>query len=191
MNKKHLYTGLFAIMVIAQIYVPASMIIQKESTLTSGIPYKFKTAPIDPNDPFRGKYITLGFDADRFHVRDDETWQMGETVYVNLDTDSLGYAMIRSISRHDLDDKSDYIKARAGYLTGHGNDILLIEYPMERFYMEESKAYEAEMAYRESQIDTNQVAYAIVRVKAGDAVVEDVLIDGVSVRELVARETKY
>ena len=51
----------FILMVLAQLYVPASMIFQKERVITQGTAYKFRTAPIDPNDPFRGKYITLSF----------------------------------------------------------------------------------------------------------------------------------
>ncbi len=182
MSKKYLYASLFALMLIAQIYVPASMIIKKEGTLAAGTPYKFKTAPIDPNDPFRGKYIILSFAANTVRVDDTKVWEMGETVYVSLGTDSLGYALIKSISRHAPDDGPDYIKAKAGFLSGTGNDILTINYPMDRFYMEESKAYGAELAYTASQTDTNQTAYALVRVKDGDAVIEDVFINEVSVR---------
>jgi hypothetical protein len=51
--------------------------------------------------------------------------------------------------------------------------------------MEESKAYDAELAYRESVIDTTQIAYGLVAVKDGDAVLKDVMIDGVSIGEIV------
>ena len=51
--------------------------------------------------------------------------------------------------------------------------------------MEESKAYEAELTYRQSQRDTTKLTYALVSIKNGDAVLKDVLIDGISIKEIV------
>ena len=66
-----------------------------------------------------------------------------------------------------------------------------IEYPFDRFYMEETKAQAAEDMYRESIIDSTQVAYALVNIRNGEAVIRDVLINGTSVSDLVkARENK-
>jgi uncharacterized membrane-anchored protein len=61
MDRKKILILAFALMVVAQFYVPISMITESEDILSEGTPYKFRTAPIDPNDPFRGKYITLSF----------------------------------------------------------------------------------------------------------------------------------
>ena len=56
--------------------------------------------------------------------------------------------------------------------------------------MEESKAYEAEQIYIENQIDSSKKTYALVSIKNGDAVLKDVLIDGVSIREVVKENRK-
>jgi uncharacterized membrane-anchored protein len=53
---------LFALTCLAQWFVPAQMIYDQEQVLREGKTYHFKTAPIDPSDPFRGKYITLSFE---------------------------------------------------------------------------------------------------------------------------------
>ena len=66
--------------------------------------------------------------------------------------------------------------------------MLAIDYPFDRYYMEESKAYDAELTYRKSQLDTSQIAYALVSIKDGEAVLKDVLINGVSIREIVIKE---
>ncbi|MBD3630847.1 hypothetical protein [Cyclobacterium sp.] len=51
--------------------------------------------------------------------------------------------------------------------------------------MEESKANDAELAYLESQVDSTQAAYAVVRIKEGEAVLKEELINGVTIREIV------
>ena len=57
--------------------------------------------------------------------------------------------------------------------------------------MEETKAQAAEDMYRESIVDSTQVAYALVNIRNGEAVIRDVLINGTSVSDLVkARENK-
>ncbi len=60
-----------------------------------------------------------------------------------------------------------------------------IEYPFDRFYLEESKAPEAERAYWEANRDTTQVAYALVAVKNGHAALKDVMINNKSVIDVV------
>ena len=53
--------------------------------------------------------------------------------------------------------------------------------------MEESKAYNAELAYNESASDTNNITYALVSIRNGNAVVKDVIINGISIVQ-AARE---
>jgi len=48
---------IFALVALAQLYVPAKMVWNQESILEEGTEYKFKTAPVDPNDPFRGNTL--------------------------------------------------------------------------------------------------------------------------------------
>ena len=44
---------------------------------------------------------------------------------------------------------------------------------------------EAESIHRESLRDENQITYALVSIKNGDAVLKDVFIDATSIREIV------
>jgi len=62
---------------------------------------------------------------------------------------------------------------------------LNVEYPFERFYMEESKAPLAESMYWEVSRDTTKITYASVSIQNGRAVLKDVFIGDVSIRELV------
>lgn len=178
----------FVLMVLAQLYVPASMIWTSEDVLASGKAFKFKTAPIDPNDPFRGKYITLRYDIDRIEIPETHDWIEGEPLFVSLDEDPEGFAKIAAISKEKPGVTIDFVSAKVDFITSYEKTELIIEYPFERFYMEESKAYDAELTYRDSQRDSTQTTYALVHIKDGNAVLKDVLIDGIPIRELVKME---
>lgn len=189
MNKKIIYPT-FILMVLVQLYIPSRMIFHNEMVLVSGMEYKFKAAPVDPNDPFRGKYITLSFAENSFQTADTSAWEQGETIYVDLTTDSAGFAKVLDISRTEPMDREDYIKASVSYSVSDTMTMVFIQYPFDRFYMEESKAPEAEITYNESLRDTNQVTYALVLVKKGEAVIKDVMIDDVSIVEIVRERNK-
>lgn len=179
----------FILMVLAQLYVPASMIFQKERVITQGTAYKFKTAPIDPNDPFRGKYITLSFNENAVKVENAAEWNSADQIFVQLTNDSNGYAIIESVTKEQPVNGNDYIKANIDYILTDTLSTIFVRYPFDRFYMEESKAPVAEQVYTEAAIDSNQVAYALVMVREGDAVVRDVVIDGVSIVELAKQRS--
>lgn len=177
---------LFVIVAIAQILVPANMILDKEHIISNGKVYKFKTRPIDPTDAFRGKYIALDFEADVFQTR-DSLWKRGEDIYVYLKTDSLGYVQIQDVSKEVLEYADvEFIMAQAGMYNNYNNK-LFIKYPFDRFYMEEYKAYEAELAVQENQRDSLlDDVYALVYVKNGEAVLKDVSINDMPIKDYVA-----
>lgn len=174
---------IFLIVALLQLAVPGKMILDKENILSLGVPYKFRTAPIDPYDPFRGKYITLDFAADQFDVPNDSSWRTGDVVYVHLGTDSMGFARIKDITRQPpADDNIDYIKSRIRYAY---DERVTIEYSFAQFYMEESQAPRAEMVYRNNRLDTAQVIYALVNVRNGEAALKDVLVNDVPISDVV------
>ncbi|KAF0130083.1 MAG: hypothetical protein FD155_1869 [Bacteroidetes bacterium] len=185
MNSKYSLLIAFILVALAQIYVPIRMILDKEDVLANGTEYKFKTAPVDPVDPFRGKYITLNYEGNTVEIQNEKDWMFGERIYVSLTSDNEGFAQITSVSKEKPKDNQDYIIAKVDFVTDDGSNKLTIFYPFNRYYMEESKALKAEQTYIYAQIDTNQITYALVRIKDGDAVLKDVLIDGISIREIV------
>lgn len=185
MSLKKIILSAFILTVFVQLTVPAKMILDREDILKNGTEYKFRTAPIDPTDPFRGKYITLWYEEDLVEIQTHEKWGQGETVFVLLTTDDDGFAEIRSVAKKEPNSNSEYVKARINYFFQDNSNTIRIDYPFNRYYMEESKAYGAELAYRESQTDTTQTAYALVNIKEGDAVLKDVLINDIPIRELV------
>jgi len=175
-TKKILWIG-FGLMVLLQLWAPASMIFNKESVLKNGKAYKFRSAPVDPNDPFRGKYIVLRPEAASFKPGPTQKWEAGETVYVQVTQDTAGFARIAALHKKMPTPSADIIKATINYVGYDSLKEVFIEWPFERFYMEETKAYEAEKAYIKATADSNQKTYALVKVKNGDAVLQNVFIN--------------
>lgn len=184
MDKKKFLILAFTLMVIAQLYVPFSMVWESESILAAGTLYKFRTAPIDPNDPFRGKYITLNFKDNICNIANDSIWSQGDKAYCILENVN-GFAHIRSLQKSKPEDK-DYLYLTIGYIVTVGNENKAnLVFPFDKFYMEESKAYAAEKIYRERQLDTIHTTYALVYVKNGVGRLSDVKIGDSSIRDLV------
>jgi uncharacterized membrane-anchored protein len=174
--------------VIAQLFIPAQMILNQESVLKTGKAYKFKTQPVDPSDPFKGKYINLNYEIREFETN-DSLWERNQPLYVYLVTDNLGYAKIETVSKSILtNNKNNYFKAKTEWYSNYDNK-LHIQFPFNQYYMKETKAYDAEVAVRNRQQDSiPNNTYALVFIKEGEAVLEDVIIDEISIKDYVEKQ---
>ncbi|MFD0964806.1 GDYXXLXY domain-containing protein [Pseudofulvibacter geojedonensis] len=178
---------IFISLALVQLFIPYQMIAGKEAVLKEGKKYKFKTRPVDPTDPFRGKYITLRYQETSIKTK-DSTWNRGDDVYVKL-KDSLGYATIDKISKNEFANSDNYVKAKVNWYNLTSGK-LNFDYEFDRYYMDENKAYEAEitsMSVLRDSIPENDT-YAVVYVKNGKAVLADVMIDEVSIKDYVKEE---
>ncbi len=184
---KKLVLPAFALMALAQWMVPAKMILDSETVLTTGTEYKFRTEPIDPSDPFRGKYVTLRFNAERFETDTLYRYKEGKEVYALLAVDSAGYAAIANLY-HDPPANLDFniLKTTIGYVwIKGGKQMVNLNFSFDRFYVEESKASNAEQVYWNAQRDSAQVAYAIVKIRNGQGIIKDVMINNRPILEIV------
>lgn len=187
MENRKLMITLFVLVAAIQLAVPGKMIWDRQRILETGKEFKFETAPIDPTDPFRGKYIVLSYKENSFKISSPNHYTNGETIFAILKENQNGYAIIKAISKERPKDNVDFVKARVESISDFPTTTLTISYPFTRFYMEESKAYEAEQAFVKSQRDSTKITYALVNIKNGEAVLKDVLIDGISVVDLKKR----
>ena len=173
----------FLAMCLSQWYVPGAMIVEREDILKNGRIFRFKTAPVDPSDPFRGKYITLDFEADVFKADEALKVERGDEVFVMVEEDSRGFARVKGVAQSLPEDATDYLTAEVSY---KADDRIHLEYPFERFYLEESKASKAEQVYWEAnRADSAQTAYAVVRIRNGKATLQDVLLNDRSIADIV------
>lgn len=176
---------LFVLMCLAQWIVPGKMIFDSERIITQGTLYKFKTAPIDPSDPFRGKYITLNFQENFIGFADSAAFQRGQDIFITFKLDAEGFA-IPSKAYPTPPEASTYLRTTVEYIDyDQGYNKVWYKVPFDRFYLEESKASEAEQVYWQAQRDSAQVAYALVSMGAGQVVLRDVIINNRPVVDIV------
>lgn len=163
------------------------MIWQKEKTLTEGIQYKFQSAQVDPADPFRGRYVVLNFAAASYITTDSTNLNSGDKIFVSFSADSKGLAKTNAISE-TRPKKPDYFETTVSYADRIKDTTTIgIDYPFNRFHLEEYKAPKAETIYRESFIDSTHRTYALVSMLNGDAVIKDIFINDTSIHEIIRR----
>jgi uncharacterized membrane-anchored protein len=178
--KKSILVAIFIVVACVQLVVPASQLIMREFVLQTGTEFRFITAPVDPADPFRGRYVALDFIENSITVDTAADFIWGQTVYVQVSEDTNGFAHVTGITP-DKPAGKNYIKVRVRRVRG---STVRFTYPFDRYYMKETQAPEAETAYRESTRRTgNTPTYVTVRVKWGLAVIDELYIEGIPVRE--------
>ncbi|MFZ1704966.1 MAG: GDYXXLXY domain-containing protein [Saprospiraceae bacterium] len=187
MISKNIQYSLFGLICLVQWWVPFNMINYNENILANGKAYKFLSAPVDPTDPFLGKYIDLNFEEMSAEVDSSVDWKYGQKVFVILGKDSLGFAKIISISAIEPNEKLDFVDATINYVSRESVIKVSVNYPFDRFYMEEFKAPEADRVYAEVSADSLETAYALVMVKEGKAVIKDVMIGETSLKDIVKK----
>lgn len=181
-SNKRILLVLFLLMVALQIYVPASMVTMNEDVVTHGTKILLEVAPLDPNDPFRGKYIMLNFGIVELEENaKEEDWVYGEQAFLTFSTDSFGFQVPGNLFKSPPEGL-DYMKVTVDYAY---EGRVRIDYPFDRFYMDENKALSAENLYFESLADTTKKTYAVVYIKDGKAVLQDIQINGESIADLV------
>lgn len=174
----------FTLMVALQWFIPWRMIRHQEAVLREGRTFRFRCAPVDPADPFRGKYITLQFQSTSFNLDSDWMPTPGEPVFVSVRVDSSGYAIISEVTADTPLNTSDYFQATVQFINPETHQLSL-EYPFNRFYLEEFKAPQAEKMYFESLQDSTRNLYALVTIHRGQSHLVDVHIDGVPITEAI------
>ena len=183
---KHGFVIAFVILALVQWVLPGRTIWEKDQILEKGQSFKFKTEPVDPSNPFKGKYIILNFEQSSFSDTVNRGLQSNDKVYVLLSHDHQGYAVIQDISAKEPQSTNAYVQARVYYVSSVKDTITVhLNYPFDEYYMDEYKAPAAETIYRESTADTASITYATVKILKGDAVIENVYINDVPIRKLI------
>ena len=195
MNKTSAF--LLAVVILVQFAVIAALIRGKERILREGDVFLFKTLPIDPSDPFQGRYVQLRFEANRISGKNgqDSGLSYKEPLYALIETGADGFAFF-SGWRRDKPASGAFLRTR--YLGDQGEwdqagrrsaqKAIRISLPFDRYYMNEAKAPQAEKAVWETTRGTN--CWASVRILQGKAVVEDVFVRGRPLRDLAAQRDK-
>jgi uncharacterized membrane-anchored protein len=152
----------------AQLAVPGSLIWKREHTLRQGSVWKFRTAPVDPVDAFRGRYVALQFEVESQQISALENAGYNDTVFVTLKQNADGFAEIDQVSTNKPAG-DDFLIAELSGKT--------ISLPFDKYWVTERDAPAAETAYRNLSRRDKQNAFATVRVFRGDAALEQLYLD--------------
>jgi uncharacterized membrane-anchored protein len=176
MNKLRLV--IFVAVALAQITVPASMIWKRQQTLREGRLWKFRTAPVDPVDVFRGRYLTLRYEAEEFETSGPLP---SGPFYVTLKEDADGYAIIDSVSDKVVDGDNVLQVENYGVYEGKAR----VGFSFDQFWVNEADAPAAERAYLAFSRGEQADAYVTVRIRGGDAAIEELYLNGKPLREFL------
>ncbi len=169
---RSLLFGCFVALAAVQLAVPTFMIDKRETTLEEGSAYKFNIGPVDPYDPFLGRYLVLELEAATLEGWKGDTLHKGQTVYAVLDVSADGFATIVDLSM-DAPGTRDYLKVRVAW---HSADQVRLDLPFSRYYLEE---HAAQAAWRIRRNGRRQPvpAYIQVRVHNGFGVLEELYFE--------------
>lgn len=173
--------GLFAVVALAQLAVPGWMIGQREIVLSRGTVYKFRTAPIDPYDAFRGRYVWLNYESTSAPYRGTGEIPYGRPIFVTVETGEDGFARLTGAYARPPE-AGDYFPVENYWIE---DSEIQVRLPFDRYYMNEKAAPAAEIAVREQSMQGNRNAYVTVRVYAGYAVLEELHVDEKPIREFL------
>ncbi|MDF2874860.1 MAG: hypothetical protein K0R22_1543 [Sporomusa sp.] len=169
MTNKKLLLSLFIGVALLQATVPLYMAWRWENILQTGRQFYWQTAPVDPADAFKGRYVELRFKEDTGPIIDQNNLLMGQLVYASIAENAAGKAYISGVSVN-RPEQGPYVKVRA---YANGQNTAHVTLPFTRYYLPEELAPAAEGAYRES---AGKTGVAAVRIKDGYGVVEQLYI---------------
>ena len=178
MNRTAIF-ALFLLLVLAQLAVPASMIVKHERVIRNGKEIKIRTRPVDPYDAFRGRYVQIGFDETTAPMPpgSDGTWK--QKAYAVVDTDADGFVVVNSVS-FTVPEEKNYLKVSVSPFKEGKCQIF---WELDRYYMSENAAPQAENVYRSrSRAST---AYIKVRVADGIGVITGLYIDDKPIEQCI------
>jgi uncharacterized membrane-anchored protein len=163
---------IFGAVALAQLAVPAALVWQREQTLHHGRVWKFRTAPVDPVDVIRGRYIALRFAAEEF--TSPSKFEAGDSpVYGVLKEGTDGFAEIDHLTTNTVRTDDAVPVDSVWWYNGKQQ----VRFPFNKFWVAEANAAAAEHAYVENNRRDNQNAYVTVRVRNGDAALDQLYID--------------
>lgn len=181
MKSNKLLFAAFIFVVIFQLAAPLYMAWHWENILQTGQRFYWQTAPVDPYDAFKGRYIDLQFKETTGPISENESLTYGQTAFALIEENSAGSAYIGSVTTKPPEGYP-YIKVKVNYIQGHNAYIQL---PFKRYYLPEGIASAAETAYRKS---AGQTGVAAIRIKDGYGVIEELYIGDKTLTEYLRDE---
>lgn len=181
MNKQKFALIGFMLLIVVQIVFVSTIIIRHEGIFKYGKIFKFRCAPVDPYDAFRGRYVAIKIREQDVPCENPSSFSSGEIAYAIITPDKDGFVKFSNLRHKSPDKDEDYLKVK---VVGVYDENVGIKVPFDRFYMKEDIAPRAESVYRHSSKD----AFLLVRIFNGDATIENFMIGDKPIVEFIKEE---
>ncbi len=161
-------------------------------TLLTGTVHKFNMRPVDPEDPFRGRYVALDFAQQSAPIHSNEdSLELPKKLFAILTVDTEGFTQVEQLQREKPAD-GEYITVDVTH-RNWGDKVssawkVAFDFPFTQFYMTEKLAPIAEMIYRREVRQVDSDSYLAVRILNGHAVIEELYLNGVPISEASRNE---
>ena len=145
------------------------MVFGRAELASRGEEYRFRTAPVDPVDAFRGRYVRLNFPGETLPLPEGVAVADGSDMFATLERDAEGFA--RFVALHgEAPPGRDAVPVE---ITSTTERTATVRLGFDRFYLPEYEAPRVEARMRE----LGGRAVAVVRVNGDRAVLADLLVD--------------
>jgi len=176
---------IFLVVAFAQLWFPLSMISKHKTILKKGDVVKMKLAPRDPVHPFQGKYLQLTFEQNNFTNKDKE-WKRNDIIYLHYSLAANGYLKVDSLSA-EVDNYNNIMKVKVLYYSKYNNS-LVIKYPFDKYFIDESKALPAEQKIAELIRKKQASVYAEISILNSIPVLKEVYVDDVPILDFLSKK---
>ncbi len=157
---------------LAQIGVLGWSIYNRAAILRDGAEVVLKTEPVDPRDLLRGRYVRLGYEISSLRLNLLPDGQRADA----LAADTVHVHLVQQADGLWTADRADLVSGDGNgvWITGEityrlSDDLISVEYGIERFYAPEYLAPEIERNMRDGEITQTVVAVAadgVAQIKA-------------------------
>ncbi len=186
---------LFGIACAAQWAAPLATIRAQEEVIARGEVVRIAVAAPDPYDPLRGRYLRVRpQEVDVVLGPELAHLKSGNKVWVQLEKRADGLHHIGKVSE-EKPVAGDYVQGtlKSAWIRGSNPTDrvpkLKIEWPFDRFYLNEKLAPQADTWLRENTRG-NKTVVAELHLLKGKAVLTDLELDGHSFREILKEQVK-
>lgn len=156
---------------------PIYMIARYQAHLKSGKVYRIRTEPVDPFNPFLGRSVRLRIENEFDFPYADSLLKPGQTVYITLEKDSLGYDALTTL-KTEVPSSEDYFQTQISriFVSRTLSKSARVEIPFEYYYLNEQLAPAAEALLNNCCNDTLPDIYVQIRVLDGEPIMDDVFV---------------
>ncbi|MEL6676136.1 MAG: GDYXXLXY domain-containing protein [Bacteroidota bacterium] len=170
---KHIFFGLSMLLYIG---FPIYLVAKYEALIGEGVVYRFHPEPVDPFDPFRGRYVSINYAEDRMDYPEAEAaWQKGQTVYLVPAQKADGFTEWQEVL-YTQPSHSNYLETTVRRVN---DEAVFFNLPFEEYFVNEKAAPQIEQFFRdreEAELAAN--LYAEVFIKDGKAILRDIYFYG-------------